>query len=102
MTADIATLFARRMAVVEEISRLHARRLRDGQLIGSGEIELMACERDPGCTAAELSQARERFEAAKGRAVESDRVLAACEERLDEIDRLIAGEGDAPEEGIGS
>ncbi|MDQ0509903.1 hypothetical protein [Ancylobacter amanitiformis] len=92
---DLATLLMQRLAIVQEIAGLNARQLKCQQEIGGVELEGERCARDvaegvPGASArlealrVQLAQAVARFAQARGE-------LTASEDRLDAVDRQLAG-----------
>ncbi|MBB3769965.1 hypothetical protein FHS55_000551 [Angulomicrobium tetraedrale] len=93
--ADLGALLMQRLAIVQEIAGLNARQLKCQQEIGGVELEGERCERDvaegvPGAPArlealrVQLAQAVARFAAAREE-------LTASEDRLDAVDRQLAG-----------
>jgi hypothetical protein len=79
----IGVIMAERMALVGEMSGLNARQLRNSQLAGGLEIELLACRR--ALAEAEAREAALRAEIAR----DEDR-HARLDERLAALDRELA------------
>jgi len=98
---EVALLFRRRFAVVEEIQGLNARHLKAQQVAGGVAFALLQAEAggdtdgdgegEDGPDAARLAALVAEAEAAEAECAACAAALADSEARLDEIDRLIAG-----------
>lgn len=99
---EVALLFRRRFAVVEEIQGLNARHLKAQQVAGGVAFALLQAEaggdtdgdgegEEGPNAAARLAALVAEAEAAEAECAACAAALADSEARLDEIDRLIAG-----------
>ena len=98
---EVADLFRRRLAVVEEIRDLNARHLKAQQVAGGVAFALLEAEAggdadsdgegEDGPDAARRAGLLAEAEAAEAERAACADALADGEARLDEIDRLIAG-----------
>jgi hypothetical protein len=79
----VQAILAERMELVTEVAALNARQLRNSQLVGGAEVDVLACRR--ALAEAEEHERRLREEIAHGEAEH-----AALEERLSAMDRELA------------
>ncbi|WP_018391475.1 hypothetical protein [Ancylobacter sp. FA202] len=94
-TQRLRALLGKRLELVQEIARLNARQLKNRQILGGVELEVMQCERDlsPGEDAAvadRLAQARAQCDAVLARLDEDARDLMESHGQLDALDREIS------------
>ena len=80
---SIAAIMAERMALVAEVSGLNARQLRNSQLAGGIEIELLACRRA-------LAEAEAREQELRAEIARDDDQHTRLDERLAALDRELA------------
>jgi chromosome segregation ATPase len=79
----VPTILAERMALVTEAAALNARQLRNSQLIGGAEVEILACRRA-------LAEAEERERLLRAEIARDESEQAELERRLAALDRELA------------
>lgn len=79
----VQTILAERMALVGRITALNARQLRNSQLVGGAEIDVLACRRA-------LAEAEEHERQLRVEMTHDEREQAALEEQLSTLDRELA------------
>ncbi|MBR0857088.1 hypothetical protein [Bradyrhizobium liaoningense] len=99
MSADpltVVEMLTRRLQLVQEISAVQSRNLLNRQHSGGAEFEVQGIEQEIAATggshdlAKALADARERFQMANTEMAECDTLCAELEQRLEELDGLIA------------
>ena len=83
MSRPVHEVIAERMALVAEAAALNSRQLRNSQLVGGAEIELMACRRA-------LAEAEAREEAIRAEIARDDEEQDRLAERLSALDAELA------------
>ena len=79
----IQTILAERMALVTQAAALNARQLRNSQLVGGAEVNVLACRRA-------LAEAEERERQLRVEIARDEAEQAELEERLSALDRELA------------
>lgn len=79
----IQAILAERMALVTQVAALNARQLRNSQLIGGAEVDVLACRRA-------LAEAEERERQFRVEIARDEAEQAELEERLSALDRELA------------
>jgi septal ring factor EnvC (AmiA/AmiB activator) len=80
---DLPAILAERMALVAETAALNARQLRNSQLVGGAEIEILACRRA-------LADAEERERLLRAEIARDETEHARLEAHLANLDRELA------------
>jgi hypothetical protein len=79
----VEAILAERMAVVTQVSALNSRQLRNSQLVGGAEVDVLACRRA-------LAEAEERERQLRVEIARDAAEHAVLEERLSTLDRELA------------
>ena len=79
----VPAVLAERMALVTAAATLNARQLRNSQLLGGAEVEILACRRA-------LAEARERERTLRAEIARGESEQAELERRLAALDRELA------------
>ena len=87
--AAIQDIFARRMALVGEISQLNAEQLHNSQQLSGNQIDLMRCS-DRLQDQAGSAQLRDELDAAEAHAVLLQSKIADCDNRIRMLEAEIA------------
>lgn len=94
-TQHLRSLLGARLEIVQQIGRLNARQMRNQQIFGGLELEMMQCERDLSqsddtrAAADRLEQVRAQRDATAAQLAEDDRELLDWHGRLDALDLQI-------------
>lgn len=85
MSADrpVQSILADRMALVAQVAALNARKLRNSQLVGGAEVDVLTCRRA-------LAEAEERERQLRSEIARDEAEHTALEEQLSALDRELA------------